>query len=230
MIYFKKHPHLRIKLAPKLQKINKDISMIVCRASKTSAPQQQIQVEIEKPTGLKLRQSKATAGGLDVVKSIGNAAKAGIKAGDTVIFTSSFFGDELWPSDKLGFAQSALEACPSPVIIVYVKGSNESVNVRNLSPKPAPRRFGRKLTSRQKELASHICIDCGWIYCEETPFSQQPKGFICPQCNAPKKRFAEFDVNSSKIYGVEGAQLGTILTVIGGLIGLSILAYVAITI
>jgi len=26
----------------------------------------------------------------------GNAAKAGLKSGDTVLYTSSFFGDELW--------------------------------------------------------------------------------------------------------------------------------------
>ena len=47
----------------------------------------------------------------------GNAAKAGIKSGDTVIYTSSFFGDELWPSDKLGFTRSALANAPSPVSI-----------------------------------------------------------------------------------------------------------------
>ena len=53
--------------------------------------------------------------------SSGNAAKAGIQAGDTIIYTSSFFGDELWPADKLGFANSAINACPSPVAFVYVK-------------------------------------------------------------------------------------------------------------
>merc|ERR1712217_619430 len=140
-------------------------------SSKTSVRKQQIQVEINKPTGLRLRQSKSAGGGLDVVGSTGNAAKAGLKVGDTIIFTSSFFGDELWPSDKLGFTRSALEACPSPVVITYVEGSNESVDVKNLSPKPSPRRFGRKLTDEQKDLATHICIDCGWVYCETKPFS-----------------------------------------------------------
>merc|ERR1719335_1309219 len=163
---------------------------------------------------------------LEVASSSGNAAKAGIKAGDTVVFTSSFFGDELWPSAKLGFTQSALENSPSPVVLVYVKGSNETVDVKNLSPKPAPRRFGRKLSAEQKALATHICIDCGWIYCDKTPFPQQPNDFVCPQCNAPKKRFAKFDVASGKIYGPEGAQIGTIFTVVGGLLGLAVLAYV----
>merc|ERR550514_927887 len=131
------------------------------RSSNTRVRQKQIQVEIDKPTGLRLRQSRASGGGLEVAGSTGNAAKAGIKTGDTVVLTSSFFGDELWPSDKLGFTQSALEACPSPAIIVYVKGSNETVNVKNLSPKPAPPRFGRRLTAEQKTMATHICIDCG---------------------------------------------------------------------
>lgn len=82
-------------------------SQVEAKASgKAPQKQQQIQVEVEKPIGLKLRQAKGASGGLEVVSASGNAAKAGIKAGDTVIFTSSFFGDELWPSDKLG-------ACPA---------------------------------------------------------------------------------------------------------------------
>jgi hypothetical protein len=38
----------------------------------------------------------------------GNAAKAGIKAGDTIIYHSSFFGDELWPADKLSFVNQSI--------------------------------------------------------------------------------------------------------------------------
>ena len=80
-----------------------------------------LQVEIEKPLGLKLGESKSPGGGLKVTGVSGNAAKSGIKAGDTVIYTSSFFGDELWPADKLGFSRSAIGACPSPVCFVYVR-------------------------------------------------------------------------------------------------------------
>merc|ERR1719152_392778 len=163
-------------------RLNKAKTKLVLIKSTRRVSQQQVQVAIDKPLGLKLRQSKASGGGLEVASSTGNASKVGIKTGDTVVFTSSFFGDELWPSDKLGFTKSALEACPSPVIIVYVKGSNETVKVKSLSPKPAPRRFGRKLTDEQKSLATHICIDCGWIYCAKTPFSEQPNDFVCPQC------------------------------------------------
>jgi hypothetical protein len=53
----------------------------------------------------------------------GNAAKSGIKAGDTIIYASSFFGDELWPADKLSFTQTAIQRAPSPVCFVYVSGS-----------------------------------------------------------------------------------------------------------
>ena len=64
----------------------------------------------------------------------GNAAKAGIKAGDTVIYTSSWFGEELWPADSPNFVNTALARAPSPVYIKYVKGANNDIAVR---PRPA---------------------------------------------------------------------------------------------
>ena len=66
------------------------------------------QVDLDKPYGLDLKQSPVNGGGLEVKSASGNAAKAGIQPGDHVIYTSSFFGDELWPADKLGFTQSAI--------------------------------------------------------------------------------------------------------------------------
>lgn len=48
----------------------------------------------------------------------GNAARAGLKAGDQVLYTSSFFGDELWPADKLGFTKTAINAKPDSVYFV----------------------------------------------------------------------------------------------------------------
>jgi hypothetical protein len=48
----------------------------------------------------------------------GNAAKAGLKVGDQVVYTSSFFGDELWPADKLGFTKTAIQAKPDSVYFV----------------------------------------------------------------------------------------------------------------
>jgi hypothetical protein len=52
------------------------------------------------------------------VESGGNAAKAGLKASDQVLYTSSFFGDELWPADKLGFSKTAIQAKPDSVYFV----------------------------------------------------------------------------------------------------------------
>mmetsp|Transcript_5117 Transcript_5117/g.7075 ORF Transcript_5117/g.7075 Transcript_5117/m.7075 type:complete len:153 (+) Transcript_5117:67-525(+) len=40
-----------------------------------------------------------------------------------------------------------------------------------------------------------ICADCGYIYdrtdCGDFYFEQQPKGFKCPQCAGPRRRFAK---------------------------------------
>ena len=47
-----------------------------------------------------------------------------------------------------------------------MKGENNDVMVKRLPKKPAPKRFGRSLSAKQKELATHICVDCGWIYAE----------------------------------------------------------------
>lgn len=161
--------------------------------------------------------------------------QAGIQAGDTVIYTSSFFGDELWPADKLGFARSAIQvglssrrqprggvcgglvltdllqqrvnpahvaaahqraiqgpcevharslapasqapasvppaqAAPSPVSLVLVRGPNDSVDVKKLPKKPAPARFGRRLTAAQKARATHLCVDCGYVSLAAAPF------------------------------------------------------------
>ncbi|PNW74775.1 hypothetical protein CHLRE_12g510400v5 [Chlamydomonas reinhardtii] len=187
----------------------------------------QVQVDIDKPLGLVLEQSTAPGGGLVVKSSRGNAAKVGIKAGDTIIYTSSFFGDELWPADKLSFTNNAVANCPSPVTFVYVPGENTKVNVKRLPKKPAPARFGRKLTSAEKALASHICVDCGYIYCDSTPFDDTAANYRCPQCNAPKRRFVPYDAESGKSTGVAEGTIGTIATVVGGLLGIGVLTYLA---
>ncbi|KAG8044294.1 hypothetical protein GUJ93_ZPchr0130g6535 [Zizania palustris] len=77
-----------------------------------------IEVEVDKPLGLTLGQK--TGGGVVItaVDSGGNAARAGLKKGDQVLYTSSFFGDELWPADKLGFTKTAIQAKPDSVYFV----------------------------------------------------------------------------------------------------------------
>ncbi|KAG6470269.1 hypothetical protein ZIOFF_071334 [Zingiber officinale] len=82
------------------------------------------------------------------VDSSGNAAKAGLRAGDQVLYTSSFFGDELWPADKLGFTKTAIQAKPDSVYFVVNRGAE--VDVKRLTKRPAPPRFGRTLTEAQK--------------------------------------------------------------------------------
>lgn len=198
-------------------------------AVRVRAAGDQIQVDVDKPLGLVFEESKASGGGLVVKSASGNAAKAGIKAGDTVIYTSSFFGDELWPADKLGFVNQSIKACPSPVTFVYVKGENTKVNVKRLPKKQAPPRFGRKLTAGQKALATHICVDCGYVYCDATPFEELPEFYRCPQCKAPKRRFVGYDVKTGKGTSMAEGDAGTIATVIGGLLTIGILAYLALS-
>ena len=38
------------------------------------------------------------------------------------------------------------------------------VSTKRLPKKPAPKRFGKKLSAAQLALATHICLDCGFIY------------------------------------------------------------------
>lgn len=234
----------------------------VARPRPTSLPLSSAQVEVDKPLNINFAPSKAAGGGL-VVKSVGgNAAKAGIAAGDTVVMTSSFvrrgrgerigrvwrrgttdrsrrapplppptqqFGEELWPADNLAFTKSALANAPSPVVLVYVKGENKDVNVKRLVKKPAPQRFGRKLNAAQKALATHICVDCGYIYCAQAPFESLNADYRCPQCNAPRKRFARYDSETGKVKGGSPDALATNLTVVGGLVGVGVLAYLGLT-
>ena len=90
----------------------------------------------------------------------GNAAKAGIKSGDTVLYTSSFFGDELWPADKVAFTRTAINAKADDVDFIVIRGrAADEVNVKRLKARPSPPRFGRKLTAAQKARATHICLD-----------------------------------------------------------------------
>jgi len=204
---------------------------VVARATKggKAGSGQQFQVDLDKPTGLSLAQSKSPGGGLTVKNASGNAAAAGIKPGDTIIYTSSFFGDELWPADKLAFSNSAMSAAPPPITVIYVRGENDAVNVKRLPKIPAPPRFGRKLTEGQKALATHVCVDCGYVYADTTPFEQLPDKYRCPQCQAPKRRFVPYDVKSNKAKGVAEGTVGTIATLVGGLLGIGVLAYLAAT-
>ncbi|KAM7463582.1 hypothetical protein LguiA_031703 [Lonicera macranthoides] len=181
-----------------------------------------IEVEVDKPLGLTLGQKPGGGVVITAVEGGGNAAKAGLKSGDQVIYTSSFFGDELWPADKLGFTKTAIQAKPDSVYFVVSRGGAD-VDVKRLPKRPAPPRFGRQLSEAQKARATHICLDCGFIYTLSKPFEEQPDEYLCPQCKAPKKRFARYDVATGKAIGGALPPLGVIIGLIAGIAGVGAL-------
>ncbi|XP_014519379.1 uncharacterized protein LOC106776435 [Vigna radiata var. radiata] len=185
-------------------------------AAKTAGASKTIEVEVDKPLGLTLGQKSGGGVVITAVDGGGNAAKAGLKSGDQVLYTSSFFGDELWPADKLGFTKTAIQAKPDSVYFVVSRGGAE-VDVKRLPKRPAPPRFGRKLTDAQKARATHICLDCGYIYTLQKPFDEQPDTYGCPQCQAPKKRFAKYDVNTGRAIGGGLPPIGVIVGLVAGL-------------
>lgn len=182
--------------------------------AKAAGAAKTIEVEVDKPLGLTLGQKPGGGVVIAAVDGGGNAAKAGLKAGDQVLYTSSFFGEELWPAEKLGFTKTAIQAKPDSVYFVVNRGPE--VDVKKLMKRPAPPRFGRKLTDAQKARATHICIDCGFIYTLSKPFEEQPEDYACPQCRAPKKRFARYDVNTGKAVGGALPPIGVIIGLLAG--------------
>jgi hypothetical protein len=69
----------------------------------------------------------------------------------------------------------------------------------------------------------------GFIYYEATPFEELPSTYRCPQCNAPKRRFTKFDAVSGKGTGGSLVDLPTLVTVVGGLLGVGVLLYLGLT-
>lgn len=69
--------------------------------------------------------------------------------------------------------------------------------------------------------------DCGWVYCERQPFENLPSNYRCIQCQAPKRRFVPYDKSTGKGKGFAEGTVGTIATLIGGIIGIGILFYLA---
>lgn len=189
--------------------------------ARTAGAAKTIEVEVDKPLGLTLGQKSGGGVVITGVEGGGNAAKAGLKAGDQVLYTSSFFGDELWPADKLGFTKTAIQAKPDSIYFVVSRGAE--VDVKRLPKRPAPPRFGRKLTETQKARATHICIDCGFIYTLQKPFDDQPDAYVCPQCRAPKKRFARYDVNTGRAVGGGLPPIGVIIGLVAGIGGVGAL-------
>ncbi|XP_043695481.1 uncharacterized protein LOC122646073 [Telopea speciosissima] len=190
-------------------------------AARTAGAAKNIEVEVDKPLGLTLGQKQGGGVVITGVEKGGNAAKAGLKVGDQVLYTSSFFGDELWPADKLGFTKTAIQAKPDSIYFVVSRGVD--VDVKRLPKRPAPPRFGRKLTEAQKARATHICLDCGFIYTLQKPFEEQPDSYGCPQCQAPKKRFVRYDVDTGKPIGGVLPPIGVMIGLVVGISGVGAL-------
>ncbi|CAM8908791.1 unnamed protein product [Rhodiola kirilowii] len=221
-------------------KLGADKTGLVAVTARTAGAAKNIEVEVDKPLGLTLGQKSGGGVVITAVENGGNAAKAGLKAGDQVIYTSSFFGDELWPADKLGFTKTAIQAKPDSVYFVISRGAD--VDVKRLPKRPAPPRFGRKLTDTQKvwfhlkqePLTFVLIVDSSTFYQNHSKNRQVPIFLIlvngeaytsdandelysCPQCLAPKKRFAKYDVSTGKAIGGGLPPIGVIIGLIAGL-------------
>lgn len=66
--------------------------------------------------------------------------------------------------------------------------------------------------------ATHICLDCGYIYTLTKAFEEQGEEYTCPQCRAPKKRFARYDAEKGKAVG-GGLPVGVIAGLVVGAAG-----------
>ena len=60
-----------------------------------------------------------------------------------------------------------------------------------------------------------------------TPFEEQPDNFRCEQCNAPKRRFVKYDRKTGKGKGSAEGSLATLATVVGGIVGIAVLFFLA---
>lgn len=58
---------------------------------------------------------------------------------------------------------------------------------------------------------AHCFRHCQFIYL------LQPDTYVCPQCQAPKKRFARYDVNTGKAIGGGLPPIGVIVGLVAGI-------------
>lgn len=56
-----------------------------------------------------------------------------------------------------------------------------------------------------------------------TAFAEQGRDYVCPQCNAPRSRFAKYDVETGTAIGGTSAPLVTTISTVVGLVGIGIL-------
>lgn len=58
-----------------------------------------------------------------------------------------------------------------------------------------------RVSAASPQLAPLLCDlpAAGYIYCDATPFDEVDKDYRCPQCNAPKRRFVRYDIDTGKV-------------------------------
>ena len=68
--------------------------------------------------------------------------------------------------------------------------------------------FGAKAKTSDKV---YLCIDCGYIYDGRVPFSELGKDYICPVCQAPKRRYDTTDMCPLSALFISLQVKGTVL-------------------
>lgn len=67
-----------------------------------------------------------------------------------------------------------------------------------------------------------VCADCGFIYAPTEPvaFEEQPRGFVCPQCAGPRRRFVKKAGDVVGSLDDSGLAIATVvgLAAVGGLL------------
>mmetsp|Transcript_4964 Transcript_4964/g.16614 ORF Transcript_4964/g.16614 Transcript_4964/m.16614 type:complete len:129 (+) Transcript_4964:1475-1861(+) len=95
-----------------------------------------------------------------------------------------------------------------------------AASLRRVAPSPI-RMAGRTNIREEKGYwpGEWVCADCGYIYApsERVPFEELPRGFVCPQCAGPRRRFVK------KAGDVVGSLDDSALT-IGTIVGLVVVA------
>jgi hypothetical protein len=70
--------------------------------------------------------------------------------------------------------------------------------------------YGRSWTKIQEMFLLFFCV-------------LQPDSFLCPQCQAPKKRFAGYDPETGRALGGGGAPISVLLGVLAGAVAVGAL-------
>uniref|UniRef100_A0A6U4H457 Rubredoxin-like domain-containing protein n=1 Tax=Phaeomonas parva TaxID=124430 RepID=A0A6U4H457_9STRA len=73
-----------------------------------------------------------------------------------------------------------------------------------------------------------VCADCGYIYdrgeCNGLYFEEQPRGFRCPQCRGPRRRYAK-KVGDRVGLTLDGGDAPILLFSYGGLIAVVVFGF-----